>query len=358
MGVFIHTFVCLKGRNVCMIDTIKIYAEISAEIYNAIQSCSIIKCAIDCNLDKLLYNITNDSLIGSYDSRLSVRVGIGEKYGFFDNYYIEIEGSYHKFTSGYNSHNGYYDLQFIVSNLIKIVEICYNIELPDLDKWFLQRVDIAICYDLHSQENVKSYINSISRCNYPRRKPKFFTDESFYLSGTTTTLKIYNKLLEFRKHDLNKLKNTNFNLINYLDEIKGFLRYEIEIKKKKLVQIYNKKNICVLDVSYYDLKKVWSDEFMKLLNFIKNDLEIVRGREAVLERLKSLYKPRLVNVLYNFYCSIQLNGIDNVKSFMSESSYYRNLKYLKEASIDFSQTYKVQECSIFNFNPFNAKEVA
>lgn len=43
---------------------------------------------------------------------------------------------------------------------------------------------------------------------------------------------------------------------------------------------------------------------------------------------------------------------------MSESTFYRNLKYLKEASIDFSQTYKVEECSFYSFNPFNAKEVA
>lgn len=347
-----------------MIDTIKIYTEISAEIYNTIQSLSVVKCAIDFNLDTLLYKITNDSLYGSYDSRLSVRVGCGSKYGLNSSnggYYIEIEGSYHKFSLGYNSHNGFYDFQFIAERFIEIVEFCYSISLPDIDKWFLQRVDIAICFDLQTQENVKSYINSLSRCNYPRRKMKFFNDESIYLSGTSTTLKIYNKLLEFNKHDFNRLKKTNFDLINYINTINGFLRYECEIKKKKLEQIYNSKYICVCDVKYDDLKKVWCDEFMKFLKFINNDLEIVRGRDAVLSRLKNLYKPRLVNVLYNFYCSIQLNGFDNVKAFMSESTFYRNLKYLKEASIDFSQTYKVEECSFYSFNPFNpfnAKEVA
>ena len=74
-----------------------------------------------------------------------------------------------------------------------MVELTYGIELPDIEDWYLQRCDIAICYDLQNQNNVKSYINSLSRCNYPRRNAKFFYDESIYLSGTTTTLKIYNK---------------------------------------------------------------------------------------------------------------------------------------------------------------------
>ena len=97
---------------------------------------------------------------------------------------------------------------------------------------------------------------------------------------------------------------------------------------------------------------------MKLLQFIDSDLEIVRGREAVLKRLQATYKPRLVNVLYNFYSSIQLNGIQDVKRFMSSSSYYRNLNYLKQAGIDISQSYKVEELSYFSFNPFTFKEVA
>lgn len=62
----------------------------------------------------------------------------------------------------------------------------------------------------------------------------FFYDESIYLSGTTTTLKIYNKLLEFKKHDLKKFVNSNFNLIEYLSVIQGFIRFECEIKKKML----------------------------------------------------------------------------------------------------------------------------
>ena len=77
-----------------------------------------------------------------------------------------------------------------------------------------------------------------------------------------------------------------------------------------------------------------------------------------MKRLQEIYKPRLVNVLYNFYCSIQLNGVEDVKRFMSSSSYYRNLNYLKQASIDISQAYKIEELPYFSFDPFTFKEVA
>ena len=344
-----------------MIDTVKIYCEIDRDTYEEIKSKSIVKSSVDFNRDLLLYEITNDSLIGSYDSRLSVRVGCGIKYHFVDKgYYIEVEGSYHKIVLGYNSHNGYYDLQFVVNNLITMVELDYDIVLPSIDYWYLQRVDIAICYDLVNNNNVKSYINSLSRCRYPRRNAKFFYDESIYLSGTTTTLKIYNKFLEFKKHDYKKFINTDFDLFNYCDFIKGFIRFECEIKKKMLKKYFNfyDNNICVLDVSYDVLKSIWSDEFMKVLQFVNNDLDIVSGRKEVLSRLQSLYKSSKANSLFNFYCCIMLNGLEDVKSNYSSSSFYRNLKCLKEAKVDFSQTYKVEEESIYYFNPFISKEVA
>lgn len=342
-----------------MIDTIKIYTEINKETYMTIKSKSIIKNSINNNNNTLLYEIINDHLEGSFDSRLSVRVGCGSKYGFVDlGYYIEIEGSYHKIVKGYNSHNGYYDLQFIANSLIEIAELTYNIELPNFDNWYLQRADIAICYNLGNQENVKSYINSLSRCQYPRRNAKFYYDESLYLSGTTTTLKVYNKMLEFKKHDIKKFTNADFDLLKYLDKIQGFIRFECEIKKKMLVNLFGQKHIKIINVKYDDLKKIWSDEFMKLLKFIEKDLNVVRSREEVKERLNKIFKPSKASRLYNFYCAIQLNGLVDTKESMTKSVYYRNIQELKSAKIDFSQSYKIEEIQIFYFNPFEAKEVA
>lgn len=62
--------------------------------------------------------------------------------------------------------------------------------------------------------------------------------------------------------------------------------------------------------------------------------------------------------MYNFYCAIQLNGLIDTKENTSSTVYYRNIQELKEAKVDFSQSYKIEECQLFYFNPFEFEEVA
>mgnify|MGYP004656281743 CR=1 FL=1 len=341
-----------------MIDTIKIYTMINKSTYDKIYNNSILKTSYNKKDGQIYYEIVNDKLDGSYSSSLSVRVGSGVKYKFINMYYIEIEGSFHKIMLGYNSHNGFYNLVEIVQYLIGAVEYAYNIKLPKLKNWFLQRIDIAICFDLLSNKKVCKYINNLSLCTYPRRNIKHYQDESIYCTGTSTTLKIYNKLLEFKKHDMKKLFNTNFNIDNYLKEIDGFIRFECEIKKKKLQDIYNKKYIRVRNVDYKDLRKVWSDEFMKILNMFESDLTIVKNKEDIKRRLFTCYSKVKANNLYNFYSAIMLDGIREIKKNTSKTAFYRNMQLLKSVNIDLSQKYKLTiDNDIVDFNPFEWKEV-
>lgn len=341
-----------------MIDTIKIYTMINKTIYDKISNNSIVKTSYNSGTGEIYYKIVNDRLEGSYDSSLSVRVGEGAKYRFVNNYFIEIEGSYHKICNGYNSHNGFYNIVDISLNLVKMVEYAYNIVLPSIKHWFLQRVDIACCYDLLENSNVVNYINNLSLCSYPRRNIKHYQDESIYSTGSTTTLKIYNKMLEFKKHDMKKFVNTSFDLVNYLSNIKGFIRFECEIKKKKLESLYNKKYVRILNVNYKELKEVWKCEFMKLLNFFENDLSIVRSKEDIERRLFSCYSSVKARNLYNFYLSLILDGYRIVKKRTSKSTFYRNIKDLKDVNIDINQKYKLDlERKIVDFDPFTYKEV-
>jgi len=341
-----------------MIDTIKIYTMINKQIYQKIYSSSILKTSYNKRDGEIYYEIVNDKLEGSYSSSLSVRVGSGIKYKFVNMYYIEIEGSFHKIMRGYNSHDGFYNLAEIVKYLISAVEYSYDIKLPCLGHWFLQRIDIAICFDLKNNKDVREYINNLSLCNYPRRNIKHYADESIYCSGTTTTLKIYNKMLEFRKHDMKKLYKSNFNIDDYLQKIQGFVRFECEIKKKKLEEVYNTKYIRVKKVNYKDLKNVWSEEFMKLLKMLESDLKIVRDKKEIEKRLYSMYSKTRARNLYNFYTSIMVDGMREVKNRTSKTVYYKNIKDLKFANIDLSQKYKLTvENKIIDFNPFCWEEV-
>lgn len=338
---------------------------IDKQTYDKISYNSIVKTAYNSASGEIFYKIINDKLQGSYSSSLSVRVGEGVKYNFINMYYIEIEGSYHKIKRGYNSHNGYYNIIEISIELINLVKNAYKIELPSIHHWFLQRCDIAICYDLENNKNVSSYINSLSLCSYPRRNLKFYQDESIYLTGTTTTLKIYNKLLEFKKHDIKKLIDSNFHLDNYLVNINGLIRFECEIKKKKLFNFYNKKYVRILNTRYTDFKEIWSEEFMKLLKMFDDDLTKVKNKKEVQRRLMIIYPDKnngcmskKASILYNFYLSIMVDGLRNVKERTKKSTFYRNIKELKNANIDFSQNMDLDFNEIlFKFNPFEWEEV-
>ena len=331
---------------------------INKNTYDKIYNNSIIKSSYNKKDGEIYYEIVNDKLEGSFSSSLSVRVGSGVKYKFVNMFYLEIEGSYHKIMNGYNSHNGYYNLVSIVKWLIGAVENTYNISLPGLNHWFLQRIDIAICFDLITNDKVRKYINNLALCSYPRRNIKHYQDESIYCSGTTTTLKIYNKMLEFKKHDLKKLFNTHFDTNTYLDEIDGFIRFECEIKKKKLEDIYKSNYIRIKKVNYNDLRNIWSDEFMKLLKFFESDLTIVKNKDEIRDRLIFVYGNTKGNNLYSFYSSLMLDGLSEVRKNTSKASYYRKIKDLTSVNIDISQKYKLNlENDIIDFNPFEWKEV-
>lgn len=344
-----------------MIDTVKIYTNIDKNVYDIIRFNSIVKTSYHCSTGEIFYNIINDHLEGSYDSSLSVRIDNGIKYKFPTGYVLEIEGSYHKIIRGYNSHNGFYNLSEICRGLIKLVENTYSIKLPSLGHWFINRIDIAISFDLLNQSNVIKYLSNLHMCDYPRRHLRNYGDyggTGIYFSGSSTTLKIYNKYMEFRKHDLKRFKNSDFNIVNYLDIIKGFIRFEVEIKKRKLSSLYNSKYIRVRNICYSELRKIWSDEFMKLLKLYESDLKVVRSREEVESRLYTLYGNIKGRRLYNFYLSLIIDGLDIVKSRISKNVFYTNIRDLKNAGVDFSQKLNIDfEDNFIDFNPFNYKEV-
>jgi II/X family phage/plasmid replication protein len=336
-----------------MIDTTKIYSFISEEIYQNIKNKSNIKCMYNLQTNQLFYEIINDSLNFTYDSRLSVRVSEATKY-CKNGYVLEIEGSPHKIICGHNCFNGIYNITDVVTLFITLVENAYNLTLPNIENWYLQRIDISKVFNLNTNKNVADYINNFRLLSYPRRNLKFYENESIYISGTTTTLKIYNKLKEFLKNDKKKLMTyEDFNLTNFVDKIQGYVRFEIEIKKRKLVDFYNKKDIKILDVKYEELEKIWEMEFMKMLKFKNEEVKYIKDKQEVLKRLQTFYNLRKANDLYSFFLSLKVDGENYIKQNMTKSTFYRKKSEILNLGIDISGTFEIYEnTNIIDFNPF------
>lgn len=105
---------------------------------------------------------------------------------------------------------------------------------------------------------------------------------------------------------------------------------------------------------------------MKLLKIFDSDLTKVNSKKEVVRRLKTIYPNKEDNnymskkasSLYNFYLSVMVDGLKNVKDRTTKSTYYRNIKELKSANIDFSQNMDLNFNEIvFKFNPFEWEEV-
>lgn len=351
-----------------MIDTVRILTKIDKEIYNIIHENSIIKNSFNAKTGEIYYSISSNHLPGSYSSSLFVRAyDRGEKFGFADSCVLVVERSVHKLVFGQNAYNGFYDLKVVVDYLKFFVENAYCVKLPNYERWYLLRIDIAKCFDLGSQNNVCKYINSLSNLDFPRRNLKYYKDSCIYFTGTTTTLKIYNKLLEFKAHDRSKLLKINsFNLEDHENIISNFVRLELEIKKKKLLSLFQKingaivKNVRCIDFNYDILVSIWVDEFMKVLKVNLNGLKKVSDKDLVKERLYSIYGENYGNNLYNFYLSLCIDGCKSVRKCMSKSTYYRKINDLKNADIDFvsnkiSVVYNSDNCFV---DIFQLKEVA
>ena len=326
-----------------MIDTLRILAKIDKETYEKVHAQSKIQKSFSAKTGEIFYEITSDHIEGSFSSKLFYRVfPKGDKYGFQDDYIIILEGSVHKLVFGQNAYNGLYDLEFVVLYLKSLLESAFCVQLPSYENWYLLRVDIAKCFDLNIQDRVCKYINCLSNLEFPRRNLKYYKDSCLYFTGTTTTLKIYNKLLEFRTHDKSKLvKSGDFNVPEHEEKIKGLVRFEVEIKKKKLLSIYEKlRNIVVKDVkccdfNYEILNCVWCDEFMKVLKLNYSDLEKISDKETVKRRLVHIHGTSYGNTLYSFYLSLLVDGCKDVRKNTSKSTYYRKINQLKEAGVDF-----------------------
>lgn len=351
-----------------MIDTIKIYSEIDKTIFDKVSFLSDVKQGLNKATGELYYEIVNDHLLGSYDCSLSVRVNTGEKYKL-GGYVMEIEGSAHKILRGQNAYNGFYNLSEACEYLIGLTEFSYDISLPSVDSWHLQRVDIAKCFDLSSQKNVFDLINNFRFLHFPRRQVNNYGSSGVYFKGTTTTLKIYNKWLDFLEHDKKRVndynKNNNnisFDIDKYYEKVKGFVRYEVEIKSKiikKLCDEFSHDN-CIKYFTYDVLESVFNMEFKKVFKECDEKLEKVYKKNDVMNRLYEMYKPSKASLLYAFYLNLVVDGYDKIKSLSKSSTFYRNISGLVDAGIDYTQSdfEFIEKKQVFYLDIFSAKEVS
>lgn len=351
-----------------MIDTIDIYSEkISPELYAELLTKSVIKTARHQIEDKvhILYEFANCTYQNSYSSKILIslctekwiyneRLKIAEK--ITCSPYLRIVGSLHKFFLGTNvfggSDNLKYQVLFLLNSIEKDMELI-NI-LPGYDSWFINRIDYAKIYNVGTQKNVLEYFNSLQNVKYPRSKTLYFEGESIYKGGRATSIKIYNKMAEYKRNDYKRWKKMHEEKANaILDASAPLIRCEVEIKKPKLQYDFKKQEIKLNEINKKYMDKIYKIEIYRMLNE-GEEMNKIKNNAQVRMILQNQLSSEMSRLVYGFYNDLCLNGYKAVKETLPKTTYYRYQKILKELGINYIN-HDIKNENVVYFNPLTAQ---
>lgn len=322
---------------------------------------------IDIFTGEILYRFTSGELEGSYDYRIRIKVDNTEwvKEGITPKrvekyWHLEVECSLHKLMMNHNCYGGPKDIKRSIAYLVKFLEDQMNVKLPNYEEWEVKRIDVAKIYQFSDKNICKKIVSNLRNSYYTRRKPRIY-DTSVMFSGSTTSVKLYWKGPEFEKHDYRRIKkyihkkvDLNWNKDNcdllmhklammqmkfdkVLEKAYKIIRYECEIKNRKLKDEFGKDKVYVKDLSDNRLHSIAETELIKLMKE-EDNMNIVRRSDLVLERLHQLYGNSMANLLYSTWTKLVQFGEEMTKETMSRATFYRHKKMLVEAGTSWNCT--------------------
>jgi II/X family phage/plasmid replication protein len=331
-----------------MIDTIRIASPIlPLAKAKKIESVARVKMGIDMEFGEIMYQITTKQLQGSWDSSLSLQV----KYERFDTDsdgiprlikcgpYLIIEASIHKLVFGHNVFCGWDNFDKAAKYLVDFTATALEIELPDYHKFEVQRVDISENYYLGEKDAVNEWFQIMKLKKYPRRKPKNYDDTGLYFSGSSTTWKAYSKGDDFRKHEYKRIKR--FRGKEVADRLQmianNVIRFEIEVRLRKLKYDMQKNKIYVKDIKDDYLKDLFEKENERVIRE-GEDVKIVNNTYDVRTRLYSELTNRKARTLLGTWMQMAALGEQQTQDSMCRTTFYRHRKELIDLGISWNGT--------------------
>jgi hypothetical protein len=160
-------------------------------------------------------------------------------------------------------------------------------DLPSLNQWLVNRIDLAQCYQLGCEEEVMEHIVQLKNSEYIRRSGAW-RPTGVYFSGSTTTVKLYAKYKEIAVHDKRRLRT--YLGREYTERIhslsKGLLRFEVEFKKRFLndrglhviTEIFDKSSL-MEDIMIIELKKMYGGLDNKKVNSLNDLIALINSQD-------------------------------------------------------------------------------
>ena len=319
---------------------------------------------VDCQSGEILYEITKGDLEGSWDSRISVKP-MREDYVLNKNNkpelhpcppYVVIECSAAKVMNGQNIYGNPVGFQDTCQKLLDRIGDMLDVSFPSAARWWVRRVDWAEIYTLPFAA-IQEFFEGIYTIQFPRRKASKYGDHAVYFPGSTTTVKLYHKGLEFAKHDNYRMKRffTNWRSQNPLipanknqEWVKrkiaalqrlanNRLRVEVEIHADKLDADFGHKPL-VREVTDVYLMALHDREIKRLLREGNEAMQTVRNSKVVLQRLTDFYGLVTAGRLHGFWYQLATHGENECRKQYTKTVFYRNRKLLVDAAVSWSGT--------------------
>jgi II/X family phage/plasmid replication protein len=131
-----------------------------------------------------------------------------------------------------------------------------------------------------------------------------------------------------------------------LEKAYRIIRYECEIKARKLKEAFETDTVLVKFLDDEILYNIADTELYKLIREENDDMEVVRRSDLVLERLHQVYGTSQANALYSTWIKLVQFGEERTKETISRATFYRHKKLLVEAGVSWF-------CSVVNLKPFS-----
>lgn len=338
-----------------MLDTVKLRSPYLSEEVAAAVECQMVRTErTNLRTGEVMRSLTGNSLQGSYDHRVQVRV---ERTELRTDHtvarimcqagkdrrrkipvplpsppYVVIEGSVHKALLGHNIKGGPLDPVAACRWLVAYVSKQLGVDLPEGSQWEVMRLDWAEVYDLGTFEGVDEFIHCLHHARMPRRRPGHY-DGALNVPGHTTTVKLYSKGMEFAQHDSKRLRW----LVpcDKLEELQlaanQLLRVEVEVKLRKIRAAYQAQKVTVAEVTQAWLEEIHDEEVRRLLKEGLSDMETIRTTQAVEQRLRDVYGGQLARNLMLTWMRFATYGEQEARKTMERATYFRHKKQLTEA---------------------------
>lgn len=325
-------------------------------------------CRISNETGECIWEVTRTNLRGSYDSRIMVKPMYedciksrqGKPEWHPSQPYLIIECSVGKAFYGQNIYGAINDMQLACERLRELLQVLLGTALPHTGNWTVQRIDWAENFQLPYQA-VQEFFEGIYHVAFPRRKVNKYGNESIFVPGTTTTIKLYHKGPEFEKNDRKRLYSVLRSLyqVNRPDNAtpewahlqssrkitalqrlaNNRLRAEVEIHAEKFDHDFGHKPK-VKDITTEYLQAVFDKEISRLLREGNGAVQIVRTSLAVRDRLELRYSPELAGLLHGFWLGMATHGEDDMKTRSTRATFYRRRKQLVDVGASWLATDK------------------